>query len=116
MRRLFSLALFFSLSPNAIADNIEQESIRVMQEQQQREKQFSVEPTFISHSSFSQIAHFPVAETPCFFINQIQLHPSTDNTFAFLIPKLLKHLSIPASLCIGEKNLKIIQETVQNKK
>lgn len=114
MWRLLSLVLSFSLISYAIADGIEQESIRSIQHQQHREKIFTIEPDLHSTSSSSSIFNSLIAETPCFPINQIKLHHSSDKTFSFLIPKLYKQLSIHSSLCLGEKNLKIIQETAQN--
>lgn len=114
MRRLFFLILSFSFISSAVADSIEQESIRLMQDQQYREKIFAAEPDLYSSSSTPPTADSLIEETPCFPINQINLHRSTDKTFSFLIPKLYKRLSIGSSHCFGEKNLKIIQETAQN--
>ncbi|OAQ15387.1 hemin transporter [Bibersteinia trehalosi Y31] len=109
---LFSLCL---LVPNSLSsDSLEQESIRLMQDQLQREKIFTAEPELYSSSSASPISDFLIEETPCFPINQIKLHHSSDKTFSFLIPKLYKRLSIRSSLCVGEKNLKIIQDIAQN--
>lgn len=110
---LFFFSLFFP-TLYAFADTLEQESIKAIQYQQQQEKKQDVGLDLFSPLPIFHQPDFPILESPCFPIRKISLHSSLDHHFSFLISQLYKQLSISAEICVGEKNLQIIQQYAQN--
>lgn len=113
MRQLLFFLFFFS-AVYAFADTLEQASIKAIQYQQQQEKMQDIDLGLFSALPIFHQPDFPISELPCFPIRKINLHSSSDHRFSFLISQLYKQLSISSEICVGEKNLKIIQQYAQN--